>query len=45
MPIIMQDPSTGLSIDGTCALNTEEETKAVIDRGIGKGCSLEVVRG
>jgi len=45
MRIVMQDPSTGLAVDGTCALNTEEETKAVIDRGIGRGCSLEVCRG
>lgn len=43
MPITMTN-AQGDSIRWHCAANgTNEETRAIIQRGIGQGCSLEVV--
>lgn len=43
MPITMFDPE-GRSYDGYFCHNDDLETAVIIERGIGKGCSLEVVR-
>lgn len=47
MPILLVNKYTGnVEAMGVCAdRNGEEETENIIKRGIGKGCSLEVVNG
>ena len=46
MPINMVD-STGavVEVDHVCAKDSMLETLSILQRGIGKGCSLEVVDG
>jgi len=42
MPIVLQHLETGELIGGTCGKDSIEETLAVVNSGIGRGCSLEV---
>jgi len=43
MPIVLQHQESGELIGGVCRLDSIDETLAIINSGIGKGCSLEVV--
>lgn len=42
MPIVLRAES-GKRIHGWCGKNSIEETRAIVQRGIGKGCSYEVL--
>ena len=43
MPILLIGPGGVLAGVSTCAKDTEEETQLIIHKGIGRGCSLEVI--
>jgi len=45
MPINLIEPHSRLGVTGRCGLNSREEDNAILERGIGRGCSLEVVYG
>ena len=43
MPITIHDVAEPrFSLNSICSLNSESETKAIIENGIGKGCSMEL---
>jgi len=44
MPIVLQHPQTCDFRGGTCGKDSLTETFAIIEAGIGKGCSLEIDR-
>ena len=45
MPIQLYDIRTGRLIrNSICAHNSRAETEAILDRGIGRGCSLSVTK-
>lgn len=43
MPIILVNDE-GLMVRGTCGKDSPAETRAIIERGIGQGCSLELIK-
>jgi hypothetical protein len=43
MPIVMFTPEGRIGKDAACAKDSQKETDAILERGIGKGCSLCVV--
>ena len=45
MFILFFDSQGRVAADGVCGHNTPAEPLVIIERGIGKGCSLEVVEG
>ena len=46
MPIRMMDEATGaFAVWATCAKDSEIETRVILERGIGQGCSLAVEEG
>ena len=45
MPISLIEPHSRLGASGKCGLNSQEEVDSILERGIGRGCSLEVVYG
>jgi len=44
MPIVMQQRGTAAIRGGVCRKDSFEETMAIIEVGIGRGCSLKVER-
>jgi len=44
MPIVLQHAASGSIRGGVCSLNSSAETLAIIETGLGKGCSLEIER-
>jgi len=44
MPIVMQQRGTGAIRGGVCRKDSFEETMAIIEVGIGKGCSLKLAK-
>lgn len=43
MPIVLRDESRRLVAEKFCGKDSPEETQAIIEKGIGKGCSMEVI--
>lgn len=43
MPIMLVDPQGNVVNIANCVFDAPEETAVIIERGIGKGCSLELV--
>lgn len=44
MPIVLMDDK-GHAIGATCGKGSLEEDMAIVERGVGKGCSMKVVKG
>lgn len=40
MPIRMLDAAGNFVLDTVCAVDSKSETKAIFERGVGRGCSL-----
>ena len=45
MPILLLDTDGRIAGESVCGLDSEEETESIIEKGIGKGCSLELTEG